>query len=806
MSLINSTLAFGLGLAVIPVILHMVLKAKPRRIEFPALRLLKARQPSNARRMQLKHLLLLFLRCLLITVLVIAMSRPSLPAANYGLRWWEWLFLVSSVAAAAGWYRLQTARDAAHVVGSTAALERQGRQKVWSVMIGLLAILLTVGMPWGLRVYREITAPRNETLENVPVAAVFVIDTSISMNYRNENLTRLEHARRIIEEHIRKLPAGSRVAISGLRADEDIVFQADLAVAASRLGTLEVTPTPDFLNRRLKTAVQLQADDRDQTQEQTAAGDQFARELYVITDLSRSAWKIPDESGLADALKSADWLSVYLIDVSVPNPQNASLTGLTLSEESSVAGRELLLSMTITATPGMSGALTAETMVYDASGIETRLGAPQRVNLESGSSRIVSTVRIPGNTQFLEGCVRLTSEDPLQDDNLRYFCCGIYPRPRVLLISDVPDESLFVKWALQPDELERLGIRLCDVTSEVTASVNRQTLSNFDAVILINVARPDESLWSSLKTFAEDGGGILLCAGTQRLQPAAWMTPSAREVIPGLPLRPVRFFGEPGHLRIDAETHPLMKEFAAEESTKAELSSVAFDRAWALDPLEGTVAILNLTDGRATYPIFLERPMGRGRIVIFGSAMDNLRDGGSLWNNFSDSWTFVVLLQKTLEFITGVSGARHNFVAGVPVEIPVAASERFEQFLLRRPGLRQTRGTLPADRNSVLISDAEDPGIYHVRPFESASPFASAFAVNFSDRESDLTHISEEELQSMMDLERLTIVNNPSDLQRTVRAGRLGIEVFPVLAGLLLLLFCTEHLMANYFYAAPKSP
>ena len=39
-----------------------------------------------------------------------------------------------------------------------------------------------------------------------------------------------------------------------------------------------------------------------------------------------------------------------------------------------------------------------------------------------------------------------------------------------------------------------------------------------------------------------------------------------------------------------------------------------------------------------------------------------------------------------------------------------------------------------------------------------------------------------------------------NELQRAVRVGRLGVEVFPVLMGLLILLFCAEHLMANFFY------
>ena len=104
MSLINASLLFGLGLAALPVILHMIMRAKPKRIEFPALRLLKTRKISNSRRMQLRHLLLLILRTLLIAVLVLAIARPSLPAARYGLRWWEWMIMALTAAASIAAY------------------------------------------------------------------------------------------------------------------------------------------------------------------------------------------------------------------------------------------------------------------------------------------------------------------------------------------------------------------------------------------------------------------------------------------------------------------------------------------------------------------------------------------------------------------------------------------------------------------------------------------------------------------------------------------------------------------------------
>ena len=801
MTLINSSLLIGLLLAAIPVILHMVMRAKPKRIEFPALRLLKSRQPSNARRMQLRHWLLLLLRALLIAVLVLAIARPSLPAARYGLQWWEWLALALVASGAAGTYFWLTRKSGAGAL-SVDTRERHGKLRMWCVLAGFLAALAAVGVPWGLRVRAELTSPRPEATENIPVAAIFLLDTSYSMKYRHENKTRLEYARDAIREHLGRFPASSRVAISGIEADEDIIFQADLAGAGARLDTLEPTAVPDSLNRRLKAAMQAQIDDRKRVQEEAGTGgssDLFAREIYIFSDFSKVAWQEPDESGIADLLKQLDWLQVYLVDVSVPQPINTAVSRLRLSEQTTVAGRDLLLSMDITSTVGSVGTPTVETWLTDQTGVAARFGAPQIVNLQNGTAQVQTAVRASGDQNFIEGFVRLTSEDPLPDDNVRYFSCGIRPRPRLLLISDRLEESQYFKHVFVPAELEKLGTSSCKCVSVVTAQVNQQTLSDYDAVFLVNCARPEESLWNTLKNFAEAGGGIFVVAGSDRIDPFAWNVDSAKALLPAVPIRSVPFRNEPGRLRIANTQHPLTKDFISLEGASAELGAVVFDRRWAVESAPEASVLLAYI-GTNDLPALLERNVGKGKCLLFTSAMDNLRDGGSQWNNFVTSWSFVMLADKLLQHVTGANDLKRNFLAGEAINLMVPVSRRFEQFLLQRPGGRQTRDTLPADQPSVLLTDAVEPGHYRLKPFESRSVFQAAFAVNFNDAETDLTRITDDSLFQMLGQERVSIVHNVGELQRAVRAGRLGVELFPFLMGLLILVFCAEHLMANFFY------
>jgi hypothetical protein len=801
MTLINSSLLIGLLLAAVPVILHMVMRAKPKRIEFPALRLLKSRQPSNARRMQLRHWLLLFLRALLIAVLVLAIARPSLPAARYGLQPWEWLALALAVGGAVGTYFWLT-RKSNPLSLSVDTRERHGKLRMWCVLGGFLAALTGVGVPWGLRVRAELSSPRPEATENIPVAAIFILDTSYSMKYRHENKTRLEYARDAVKEHLGRLPQGSRAAISGIAADEDIIFQADLAGAGGRLDTLEPTAVPDSLNRRIKAAMQAQIDDRKRVQEDAGTGgsaDLFAREIYVFSDFSKVAWQEPDESGIADLLTQLDWLQVYLVDVSVTQPINTAVSRLRLSEQTTVAGRDLVLSMNVVSTVGTVGTPTVETWLIDQSGVAARFGAPQIVNLQNGTAQVQTVVRASSEQKFMEGLVRLTSEDPLADDNVRYFSCGIRPRPRLLLVSDRVEESQYFKHVFVPTELEMLGTASCECISVATAQVSQQSLSNFDAVFLVNCARPEESFWNELKRFTESGGGVFIVAGSDRIDPFAWNVDSAKALLPAVPIRTVPFRNEPGRLRIADPQHPIMKEFVNLDGASAELGAVVFDRRWAVE-LAADASVLMAYMGEKDLPALIERNVGKGRCLLFTSAMDNLSDGGSKWNNFVTSWSFVMLADKLLQHVTGANDLKRNFQAGEAVELPVPVSQRFEQFLLLRPGGRQTRDTLPVDQSSVLLTDAVDPGHYLLKPFESRSPYQAAFAVNFDDEETDLTRITDESLFQMLGKERVSIVHNVSELQRAVRAGRLGVELFPFLMGLLILVFCAEHLMANFFY------
>lgn len=816
MTFINASLLAGVLLAGLPVLLHLMMRAKPKRIEFPALRLLQTRQVANSRRMRVRHLLLLILRALLIAIAVLALVRPSLPAANYGLRWYEWLLLIAAVAVAVGFYKWKCRQAETETAAQHLLQERRAKLRGLSVLVGAVLTLLFVMLPWGMRVNAELSGPRSPISPDIPVAAVFLFDSSLSMTYKHEGQTLLETASEMALSHLRVLPNQSQVAIATTDPESEVVFQADLAGARSRVESLKHTAVPRTLNATLKEAIDAQVEGRQLAQENSGGNDTFVREVYVLTDLSVAAWRIPDESAISDLLLQHDWLQIYLIDVSVLNPNNVALSQLRLDRDVTVADQAVEISVSVSGTAAASANAVLELFTLDQAGGEVRgggiIGSPQRTVKLGGSAPTVKfNVKGIAGAKSTSGAIRLVSPDPLIADDVRYFTFAVSQTPRVLLVGDRTLDTSLLLHLLQPNNpgYEASKRFLCKTVT--IAEFERESLANYDVICVLNWQRPSEAAWTELKRFTNDGGALLITAGGEySLDTSAWTTPDSTDLLPGIPLTPVRFRGEAGRLTLRADDNPIVHSFQELQEAKTELNRAIFDRCWTFSTHEDTRTLMMFTHQKNPQPALLERQVGRGRVLLFASAMDN--NGTDKWNEdfvVGENWSFIMLIDEIMKYLTGVSETRHNFTVGDTVEIDIAAQQRFSQYLVARPRIRQTKGLLPFDEPSVLLEDIDEAGHYTLKSADEGNPFRSDFCANIADAESNLTSISDEDLNQILGERRYTKVADPETLDRAVNLGRLGVEVFPVLMGLLILLFCAEHLMANYFYdtepVAPES-
>ncbi len=77
MTFLHPLLLGGLVLVGLPVLIHLIMRQKPKRLPFPAFRFLLQKHRTNQTRLRLRHLLLLLLRMAIIAALCLALVRPS---------------------------------------------------------------------------------------------------------------------------------------------------------------------------------------------------------------------------------------------------------------------------------------------------------------------------------------------------------------------------------------------------------------------------------------------------------------------------------------------------------------------------------------------------------------------------------------------------------------------------------------------------------------------------------------------------------------------------------------------------------
>lgn len=83
LSFLTPMLLGGAALVAVPLVLHLLMRRKPVKLEFPALRFLQQRAVTNRRSLRLSHVFLLLLRMAALVFLAFALARPVLRGAGW---------------------------------------------------------------------------------------------------------------------------------------------------------------------------------------------------------------------------------------------------------------------------------------------------------------------------------------------------------------------------------------------------------------------------------------------------------------------------------------------------------------------------------------------------------------------------------------------------------------------------------------------------------------------------------------------------------------------------------------------------
>ncbi len=787
MAFVNLSLVLGTVLVGIPILLHLVMRRRPRQLVFPAVRFIQPRVESNRRTLRLRHWLLLLLRCLVIAVTALALARPSVSSGVFG----NWLIIAAlallvllvAVLLLAG----AATRQGTLLLGGLGAVGA-------AALAGLLAMLVGT--------VRDGEAPLIGDRQ-APVAAVMLFDSSPRMQYRHANQTRLEQAQALADSVVRHLPTDSQVAVLDSRAIAP-VFSVDLAAARKTIERVQMTGAPRPLDQLLITALQL-----------LGPSNLKRKEIYVYTDLTAAAWEIGDASRLLTQLKQQPGVALYLIDVGVEQPRNYALGTLQLSTETMPENSRLRVRTTVSvigreAPDGAAEQAAVELWVEDfdptlpvARGQEVvlptaRVQSRQEVNLADGDSADIEFV-VSGLTKGTRHAeLRLVGQDALAIDDRRYLTVRVREPWLILVVAPADVDTTSLVEAISPYQLRTENRAAFECVTILPEKLVSQNLQDYAAVVLLDPDPPSPDSWEQLGMYVRDGGQLALFLGHHAGDASAWNTGPAQALLPGKLGRPYRVTGRDLFLAPHNYDHPILRPFRA-IATSVPWADFPVFRYWNLADLARDAEVV-LRFGNQQ-PAVLERRVGQGTVLTMTTPITELERpvGRQAWNELAgpDDWPRFMLVNEIVRYLTQHDAGHYNYETGQNVVLANRPDKDPARYLLFTPG--GDSQPVQARDDKLTISTTDAPGIYRLRGVREG-PVVRGFAANLPAGASRLERTTTGQLDAVLGADRYQLARDQEQLVRVQGRQREGREFFPLLVIGAAAILVLEQLLANRFY------
>jgi hypothetical protein len=781
MAFVNLSLLFGGLLTAIPVVLHLVMRQQPKRLVFPAIQFLRQRRETNRRTLQLRHWLLLGLRCAAIVLLVLTFARPSVLSAAAG----KW----SMIALAAGAFLLVAGLE------TIAVVLRKGRVIV-AVLAGIALILL---IALATMIVGALSHNAGALLgdEEAPVAAVLLFDTSPRMEYRYQNKTRHEAVQEIGDWLLRQFPTDSEVAVLDA-SSAPAAFAVDMSAAKKAVDRLRMTEVSESLPSVARRALDV-----------LSATDKSRKEIYLLTDLSAASWQ-QESTELASALQQHPEVLFYVIDVGAAQIRNRSLGAIELSAETLAKSNELVVSTEVRSA-GASDTVVVQLLVEDPDPTlpiivdgttkvpQARPRGQEELTLAAGDSKHVE-FRLSGLTPGVHhGLVRLSGTDGLSLDDERYFTVEVTPAWPVLVVAPGNVATSLFSEAIAPFEFRQTGQARFECTTTSQAGLANREFHNYAAVCLLDPQPIPSVVWQRLAKYVRNGGGLVVFLGHNAQATTSFNDGAAQTLLGGRLARVWRTPDRSLHLAPEQFSHPILAAFR-ERTTSVPWNAAPIFKHWVLDPLAAdSVTVVPFGNGR---PALVDRQVGDGRVVTVATPVtDPLRPSGrTAWNELptsDEAWPYVVLVNELMMYVTNSTSTKLNYTAGETAALANDASDYPERYQLFSP-LEEPQ-EVRSHEGEVVVRFTEHAGTYRLKGVRDR-PVVRGFSVNLALAATDLTRLPADKLDTLLGKSRYQLATNKDEIQLEVGEARVGREFYSHLLVLFVVMLSVEQLMANRFY------
>lgn len=623
-----------------------------------------------------------------------------------------------------------------------------------------------------------------------PVSAAMVFNTAPSMAYEHGNQTRVQQAQDIALWVLNELPKDSQVAVLD-SATRQASFQVDLEAARKRIEKLETTVVPDRYLNLVGEALRLLAD----------KAEHEAKEIYLFTDLTKGGWTAADAAGLDAALAALPGVSIHVIDVGIPSPQNTALFGLELSREVAAENSRLLLKVNVRRI-GAEVSTPVEMRIAGRTGIV----AQETVTLNDGESQALEFALpddLPAGVH--QGEVRIASGERnlLETDDRLYFTLRLKNPWRVLLVSADVEQAQYLERALAPSDFvaeRRATFSVVDVVAP--EKLGDQNLSEYAAVCLVDPPRLPPESWDQLADYVRGGGNVAVFLGKGAATANAsesFNVESAQALLPGELL----LYNSLGAGANDASV--FLDPAGYEHRLLAPLAEIKdyllwnrfpIRRYWVVQP-NGTAEVVMRYTNRQ--PALFLRAVGEGAVLVLTTPLAD-RAANNLLTGL-DPAPGVMLVNSMVYYLVGGTRPPLNYVAAPNLVVDVPLPQRPQgvvKALLHPPAGEATwLSSLP---NQARIPVTVDEGVGGYRLEQKDIGLDEGFSVNLRPEDTDLTRAADDDLKAAFGAAPYTVARSQSEVERLVRVSRKGQELFPYLIALVAIILGVEHVLANRFY------
>ena len=524
------------------------------------------------------------------------------------------------------------------------------------------------------------------------------------------------------------------------------------------------------------------------------------KEIHIITDAQQSDWN--GLSSEAKGMLAEIPASIYILPVNSENDDNRSITSLKYLSgslnNSGVARFEATVKNF-----GTNDANSGNIEFYQDGNLVSRqtLGV-----IDSGSSKVIpflANYNKPGDLSI----TAKISKDNLSEDNFRNIVVNVRPGIRVLCATDSLNEGLssstnslfFLENALRlRSSDEEAGIQ---VTSVDSSDLTLEKLNDYDIIILANVSSPSVEIANRLKTFTENGGGLILFAGENinAEQYGQTFGTTSESILPAIIGNKKTATEENENLySLDVPTsdHPLatvIRSMSEEMINDAKIKSLV-----ELQPTQGSQVILSLVEDKS--PVLVSKEVGNGSVILCSTSADRS------WSDMVLHPIYAIMIQQAVTTTTSRPESRVAMVHSsktINIEGAMPSNAKLQKMIISgeetENEIQTTEIKTSQDNNSfkaeIDAQDINETGVYQITNNEGK--ILGAIAVNSNPSESNVKVAAADALnESIGAAYNIKIIDGSPD---AVLNDRKGSDLTSLLLFLCIVCFVLQSILAKIF-------